>query len=285
MRKLLYPTLALLLLGVAVPAQACRELLDPPFEEFAARASTVFVGHIVSTEEAGTIRRADHLPPTPVVEATFRVVGVLKGEPPADRKVRAYAERHCNLTLLAGQNYAIFLYGDNFIRGLNEGTTGLRGKSIDVKKLPGELRELRKGQRERLIEQIRAWQQGKGTGCWLSLDHTWQERAVAKASSIFAGRLLRTEEISAAGVDGSPATLVEATFHIVETLKGEAPPAGKVRASVSTAGCIGLLPGNDFVVFLDRDKIIGEPDHQGTHAILGGYEFDRLQHVRELTRK
>src|SRR5215467_1006962 len=89
MRKLAYLLLTMLLLGRLEPARACKEYLEPPYETFLARASTVFVGHVFRTEEAGTIRTADHLSTVPVVEGTFRV---LKGQPPADGKVRARAD-------------------------------------------------------------------------------------------------------------------------------------------------------------------------------------------------
>src|SRR5262245_59148750 len=100
MRKLLYLPFAMLLLGKVEAARACQIGMDD-YERSHAAASAVFVGHIVRTEESGTVQSPDHLQPEPAVEATFRVVGVLKGQPPADGKVRLSADRTCNVDLLA----------------------------------------------------------------------------------------------------------------------------------------------------------------------------------------
>jgi len=290
MRKLLYLLFATLLLGRLESASACQELLDPPYERFLARASTVFVGHIVRTEEAGTIRTADHLPPVPVVEGTFRVVEVLKGEPPADGKVRATAHIHCNLRLLAGQAYAIFLYEDNFIRGLNEGTTHfVHVQNVDTKRLLEQIREEHKKRWKRAVEEIRALQEGKASRCW-PRDQRSDEQRIAKASTVFVGRLTRTEEAGVVSVGDLPPTpVVEGTFRILEVLKGQAPPDGKVRTSVFNSVCMPLLVGNDFVVFLDQDRFIRGPGEAWSLSLVGGYESayaqGGLDKLRDLSRK
>ena len=81
------------------------------------------------------------------------MLGVLKGQPPADGKVRLRADRTCNVDLLAGQTYAIFLYGDNVVWWRNEGTTRLwYVQDIDAKRLLVQLRE----QREEGVKRVKA---------------------------------------------------------------------------------------------------------------------------------
>jgi hypothetical protein len=61
------------------------------------------------------------------VEGTFRLVEVLKGEPPADRKVVGPIPVMCMMPLMAGLDYVIFLNeGSNFIvRAMGTGTRPL----------------------------------------------------------------------------------------------------------------------------------------------------------------
>jgi hypothetical protein len=290
MRKLAYLLLTMLLLGRLEPARACKELLEPPYETFLARASTVFVGHVFRTKEAGTIRTADHLPPVPVVEGTFRVVEVLKGQPPADGNVRARAHIHCNMRLLAGQDYAIFLYEDNFIWGVNAGTTHLMHvQNVDAKRLLEQIREERREQKKRLTEDLRAVYEGKATRCGLPLEQRSDEQKVANAATVFVGRLTRTEEVGVVSVGDLPPTpVVEGTFQILEVLKGRAPPDGKVRTSVFNAECLPFLAGNEFLVFLDQDRFIRGPG-DGTMPLLTRYEWTYtqrwLERFRDLSRK
>jgi hypothetical protein len=71
MRKLLYLLLAMLLLGRLEPASACRFYTGSkqhpggPQEQLYEQASTVFVGHVIRTEEAEPLREHEHAPPMP----------------------------------------------------------------------------------------------------------------------------------------------------------------------------------------------------------------------------
>src|SRR5262245_48642605 len=105
--------LVLLLLARTDAAVACSVSL-PFYENLDAAASAVFVGRLVSVEEAGVVS-AGELPPRVAVEGTFRVIEVLKGQPPADGKVRAPAFEACGPLLLAGWEYVFFLHEGNFI--------------------------------------------------------------------------------------------------------------------------------------------------------------------------
>jgi hypothetical protein len=121
MRKLLYVLFAMLLLGHLEAANACRFFAgnkqnpDSPQEQLFEMASTVFVGHVIRTEEAEPLRDHKFGTTTRVLEATLRIKEVLKGEPPADGKVRAYASQGCNVLLVPGFEYVIFLFKDNDI--------------------------------------------------------------------------------------------------------------------------------------------------------------------------
>src|SRR5262245_61861493 len=90
MHKLVYLLLAAVLLAKLNAASAGSMRNPPNDEDLFAEASTVFVGHIFRTEEieikipvpGSTETRA-----VPAMEGTFRLIEVLKGEPPEDRKV------------------------------------------------------------------------------------------------------------------------------------------------------------------------------------------------------
>jgi hypothetical protein len=121
MRKLLYVLCAMLLLGHSEAASACRLFAgskqDPRSreEQLFEMASTVFVSHVIRTEEAEPVRDHKYGTSTRVLEATLRIKEVLKGEPPADGKVRAFGEQYCNVLLVPGFDYVIFLYKENDI--------------------------------------------------------------------------------------------------------------------------------------------------------------------------
>jgi hypothetical protein len=119
MRKLLYVLFAMLLLGHLEAASACRFFTGSkghpgsPEEQLFEIASTVFVGRVIRTEEAEPLRDHKYGTSTGVLVATLRIEEVLKGEPPADGKVRASAQQHfCNVLLVPGFDYVIFLYKD-----------------------------------------------------------------------------------------------------------------------------------------------------------------------------
>lgn len=293
MRRPLYVLVAMLVLGTLDAARACTgDFLS--YEQHLAEASTVFIGRILRTEEAGTIRESDDSSPEPAVEGTFRVVGVLKGEPPADGKVRASASMHCNEILLAGQEYAIFLYGDNLIRR-GGGTTHLwHPENVDAKRLLEQLhdqsKEASKRFKEQLLVQHKMLVEGKTSDCYTTLS---DEQAFAKATTVFMGHLTRTEEVDVARTgDARPPPVIEATFQVLDVLKGQPPAEVKARGMGVSKAClpflveVDLLPGNDFVVFLDQDNFIrggtrGLAFVGGKHAYLTGFR----QKLRGLSGK
>src|SRR5262245_32086353 len=128
MRRLLYALFAMLLLGHLESASACRFFAGNkqhpggPQEQLFEMASTVFVGHVIRTEAAEPIREYEDLP---VMEVMLRIKEVLNGGPPEDGKVRAFGEGECNVLLVPGFDYLIFLYGDNLVRPPNLGAYAL----------------------------------------------------------------------------------------------------------------------------------------------------------------
>jgi len=272
MRKLLYAFFGVLLIGKMEAARACVVGADN-YEHSLAIASTVFVGHIVRTEEAGTIQLHGRFPPEPVAEATFRVLGVLKGQPPADGKVRFRANGYCNVELLAGQTYSIFLYGDNVVWWPNMGTTRLwQVQNIDAGRLVHQLREQAEERVKQVEEMHRAIDDGKVHECWTLNTGAPDKDAVAKSPNIFVGHLTRTEEVEVTRVGDMPPTpVVEGSFRVLKVLRGQAPPEGKVRASLVGTRCpLGpvpsLMPGGDYIVFIDQDNFI-----RGGAVFIGHY--------------
>jgi hypothetical protein len=154
MRKLVYLLLTMLLLGRLEAASACRFYVGSkqhpggPQEQLYGQASTVFIGHVISTEEASPLLDDEKAPLTPMMVATLRVIEVLKGEPPADGKVRASASQDCNVLLVPGFDYVIFLYGDNLVRPPNLGAYTLYGY---FEPLPGGYI----GQQKRVLDKLR----------------------------------------------------------------------------------------------------------------------------------
>jgi hypothetical protein len=139
-RRQFFLALAILLLARMEPATACSRVEPAPSdEELFAKATAVFVGHVARVEEAGAVSisellasppwiktkwqpsEAESLPPSPAVEATFRVVEVFKGQPPADGKIRAPVGNYCTgPILLVGSDQVFFLYKGNFVRSNDE---------------------------------------------------------------------------------------------------------------------------------------------------------------------
>jgi hypothetical protein len=147
MYKHLLAILAIFLLGKVEAASACSFVGPiPSDEQLYAKASTVFLGHLIRTEEAGLAPVGD-LPPMPVVEGAFQVVEALKGKPPADGKVKTPVNGIARMPLLPGLDYIVFLYGDNVIRGPIEGTRRIINIEDPQEKYRLEkLRDLRKAQ-------------------------------------------------------------------------------------------------------------------------------------------
>jgi hypothetical protein len=127
--------------------QACSSLQPPQTEDqLFARASAVFLAHLLRTEEINAttplLKESQ-----PVVEATFRALEVFKGQPPTDGKVRSivYGPGNCSVPLLAGSDYLFFLYDStrNFVLQLPGGSQmfiNLEGR--EAKKILNQLREL-----------------------------------------------------------------------------------------------------------------------------------------------
>lgn len=124
MRKLLGLLVAMGLLGKLGPVSACSMPNPPTDADLFAKASTVFVARIVRAEEVEMQYPSSHGKALPGVEASFRLFETLKGQPPADGKVRGPIPFMCMMPLMVAVDYVIFLNdGDNFIVwALDKGT-------------------------------------------------------------------------------------------------------------------------------------------------------------------
>jgi hypothetical protein len=138
--------LSLLPLALAsINALACSSLAPPPSdEEQFARASAVFVAHLTKTEEV-TLSFKGFPQAVPGVEGTFRIVEILKGDPPADGKVQdlVFGPGNCSLALFAGLDYLFFLHGDKWVlsTGGSRGFINLQG--AEPRQLLEKLRKLK----------------------------------------------------------------------------------------------------------------------------------------------
>jgi hypothetical protein len=108
---------ALMLLMTTRAVQACQTLEPVSEERSFAQASAVFLAHVTRTEETEGNARLKIDPTTPLVEATFRLIEVLKGEPPADGKVRSpvYGPGNCSVPLFAGLDYVFVVEEGGFV--------------------------------------------------------------------------------------------------------------------------------------------------------------------------
>src|SRR5262245_26456103 len=114
MRRLLCSLFAMLLLGRLEAASACSWYPRPTDEGMFEEAAAVFVAHIVRADEVEMQYPGAGVGPG--VEATFRLIEVLKGQPPGDSKIRGPIPVMCMMPLQAGLDYVIFLNeGDTFI--------------------------------------------------------------------------------------------------------------------------------------------------------------------------
>ena len=98
------------LLFSASCAFACSSPGEPPtVEELFAKATSVFVAHVVRTQETNL-----KIEGIPIVEGEFRLVEEIKGTPPQDYRVRdfVYGYGNCSLGLLAGLDYVFFIQKD-----------------------------------------------------------------------------------------------------------------------------------------------------------------------------
>jgi hypothetical protein len=119
--------IALVLFAGAAPVHACKQ---PSDEWLIAEASTVFFAHLVRTEEVwGPTPMSDK--PEALVEGTFRIVEVLKGQPPKDGKIRGLPWSFCSVPLMAATDYIFLLYGDSNFAFPNRGSGTIRPNGND----------------------------------------------------------------------------------------------------------------------------------------------------------
>ena len=118
--------IAVLIVSGAAPARACKE---PKDEWLFQHASTVFVARVLRTEETwGIPPIVDR--PEPIVEGTFRLIELLKGQPPKDNKIRISASLPCLTKLEAAMDYLFFLSDDHNFVMPNRGSGSL-GKPFE----------------------------------------------------------------------------------------------------------------------------------------------------------
>jgi hypothetical protein len=86
---------------------------EPTEEDLFSKASAVFIGHLTKTEEI--MPRGKGKYEAGEIEGTFNLVEVLKGEPPADHKIKSmiYGPGNCTLPLLSGFDYILFTNNDD----------------------------------------------------------------------------------------------------------------------------------------------------------------------------
>ena len=86
--------------------------------------------------------------PEPLVEATFRIIETLKGEPPVDGKIKSlvWSNGNCGVLLVAALDYLLFLHGDNYVL-IGGGSRpisleGVESVTAETRSLPQSLRAL-----------------------------------------------------------------------------------------------------------------------------------------------
>jgi hypothetical protein len=95
-------------------ASACSWDRTVSHEQLFARATSVFIGHIVRTEEIDNSNDGQR---EMTIEGAVRVVEMLKGSPPADGKIRSrvYGPGNCTIPIMAGTDYLLFIHEDDLI--------------------------------------------------------------------------------------------------------------------------------------------------------------------------
>ncbi|MGE5516877.1 MAG: hypothetical protein ACM31D_13765 [Bacteroidota bacterium] len=118
---------------------------EPTAEELFANAATVVVGHLIKVEQVAAADIDKH--DAGVIEGTFSPIEIIKGEAPADNKVKSqtFFPGNCTLPLLVGSDYVFFLDGkDNFVSWITgSASLGFPG-SPAVERAREKLRSLRK---------------------------------------------------------------------------------------------------------------------------------------------
>jgi hypothetical protein len=136
-------------LVLAMPAMACSSLKPFPTEDqLFASSSAVFLAHLQRVEEVGSVTpNTEHGAGNgdKIVEGTFRLLETIKGQPPADNKIKslAYGTGNCSLPLLAGNDYLFFLESDNFVLLWHGGAEALINiESAPTREMLDKLRNL-----------------------------------------------------------------------------------------------------------------------------------------------
>lgn len=106
------------------------------------------------------------------------------------------------------------------------------------------------------------------SACSLDNPPVMDEDHFAKASAVFVAHIYRTEEIELPSVDGSPRRPgVEATFRLIEALKGQSPTERKVRSNVVIMCAVPLLVGFDYLIFVDANDFVLQSPNSGTRLL------------------
>lgn len=96
-------------------AAACSCIRSSDEQHFA-QASSVFVAHVVRSEEAIGLSPYSPDKPEKIIEASFTTVEILKGQPPISGKVKSKTwDWSCAVLLYPAVDYLIFLQGNDFI--------------------------------------------------------------------------------------------------------------------------------------------------------------------------
>jgi hypothetical protein len=142
-----------MLLTATGAGRACSSLEPVTEERSFAKASAVFLAHVIRTEETeGENPLLINHPTAPMVEATFPVIEVLKGQPPADGKVRSLVVgygNYCSIPLFAGLDYVFFVEDGNFISLLGGTRPFITINGYEPKRLIEKLRALAKQDTDR----------------------------------------------------------------------------------------------------------------------------------------
>jgi len=139
---------AAILLITILGAGACSWDRTVSHEQLFARSTSVFICHIVRTEEVeGSFDGQREM----IIEGAFRVVEILKGPSPAGGKIRSlvYGPGNCAIPIVAGIDYLLFVQEDNLI-SFPTGSRALPSLKEDLqdnetKQVLQRLRQLRDG--------------------------------------------------------------------------------------------------------------------------------------------
>lgn len=146
MRRQLWALAALLLPTTAGAAWACSSGPRPSVEELYAGAAIVFLGHLVRVEEIATGGSGETPPPKPPLVATFEIIEVFKGKPPARGIISVPAPDSCDSPpLLVALDHVLFLNDQSSIRSRHEAMFVYDPPNDDIV-----------GERKRLLDKLRS---------------------------------------------------------------------------------------------------------------------------------